>query len=52
MVTFLLTAAITIMAFLCFIGPRRVHSHKVSQVNRVFAGGFGLGSAPRCDSTL
>jgi hypothetical protein len=31
---------------------RRVHSHQVSQVNRVFAGGFGLGSASRYDSAL
>src|SRR5207253_3927160 len=31
---------------------RRVHSHQVSQVNRVFAGGFGLGTASRCDSAL
>src|SRR5207245_7717267 len=31
---------------------RRVHSYQVSQVNRVFAGGFGLGPASRCDSAL
>jgi hypothetical protein len=31
---------------------RRVHSPQVSQVNRVFAGGFGLGSPSRCDRAI
>jgi hypothetical protein len=42
MVTFLLISAVTIMAFSLHHRSRRVHSHQVSQVNRVFAGGFEL----------